>query len=94
MSRVPYASAVGSLMYVMYLKGTSNVGLIYGGDIECLLTRYSDFDYAGDLESRRSITGCVFTLGGSVITLKITLQPTVTLSTIEDEYVYDVNKNK
>ncbi|KAJ4705817.1 Retrovirus-related Pol polyprotein from transposon TNT 1-94 [Melia azedarach] len=121
MSRVPYASAVGSLMYAMvcsrpnlaqsvsvvsrfmgepgkehwqavkrifrYLKGTFDVGLIYGGDTQCLVTGFSDSDYAGDVDSRRSMTGYVFTLGSSVVSWKTTLQPTVTLSTTEAEYM-------
>ncbi|KAJ4729013.1 Retrovirus-related Pol polyprotein from transposon TNT 1-94 [Melia azedarach] len=121
MSRVPYTSAVGSLMYAMvctrpdlaqsvsvvsrfigepgkehwqavkrifrYLKGTFDVGLIYGGDTQCLVTRFSDSDYAGDVDSRRSMTGYVFTLGSSVVSWKATLQPTVTLSTTEAEYM-------
>ncbi|KAJ4700747.1 Retrovirus-related Pol polyprotein from transposon TNT 1-94 [Melia azedarach] len=121
MSRVPYTSAVGSLMYAMvctrpdlaqsvsvvsrfmgepskehwqavkrifrYLKGTFDVGLIYGGDTQCLVTGFSDSDYAGDVDSRRSMTGYVFTLGSSVVSWKATLQPTVTLSTTEAEYM-------
>ena len=121
MSQVPYASAIGSLMYAMvctrpdlahavsvvsrfmsqpgkehwqavkrifrYLRGTSDIGLVYGGDTQCLVTGYSDSDYAGDVDSRRSMTGYVFTLGGSVVSWKATLQPTVTLSTTEAEYM-------
>ena len=70
-----------------YLRCTSDVGLIYGGDTECLVTGYSDSDYAGDVDSRRSMTGYVFTLGHSVVSWKATLQPTVTLSTTEAEYM-------
>ena len=70
-----------------YLKGTSDVGLIYGGGIHCLVTGYSDSDYTGDVDSGRSMTGYVFTLGGSVVSWKATLQPTVTLSTTEAEYM-------
>ena len=121
MAKVPYSSAVGSLMYAMvctrpdlahavsvvsrfmanpgkehwlavkrifrYLRGTSDVGLIYGGDTECLVTGYSDSDYAGDVDSRRLMTAYVFTLGHSVVSWKATLQPTVTLSTTEAEYM-------
>ncbi|XP_038904519.1 secreted RxLR effector protein 161-like [Benincasa hispida] len=120
MSRVPYASAVGSLMYAMvytrpdlahvsvvsrfmgqpgkehwqavkrifcYLRGTFDVGLIYGNCTECLVTGYSYSNYVGDVDSRRSMTGYVFTLGGFVVSLKATLQPTVTLSITEAEYV-------
>uniref|UniRef100_A0A3Q7HN83 Reverse transcriptase Ty1/copia-type domain-containing protein n=1 Tax=Solanum lycopersicum TaxID=4081 RepID=A0A3Q7HN83_SOLLC len=68
-------------------EGTSDVGLIYGGDTQCLVTGYSDSDYAGDVDTRRSMTGYVFTLGGSVVSWKATLQPTVTLSTTEAEYM-------
>ena len=80
MSRVPYASVVGSLMYVMvctrsylaqkisggsrymgnpgkehwqatkrifvYLKGTTNIGLIYHGDTYYALAGFSYYDYA------------------------------------------------
>uniref|UniRef100_A0A3Q7ICG0 Reverse transcriptase Ty1/copia-type domain-containing protein n=1 Tax=Solanum lycopersicum TaxID=4081 RepID=A0A3Q7ICG0_SOLLC len=68
-------------------QGTSDVGLIYGGDTQCLVTGYSDSDYAGDVDTRRSMTSYVFTLGGSVVSWKATLQPTVTLSTTEAEYM-------
>ena len=70
-----------------YLKGTSDVGLIYGGDTECFVTRFSDSDYAGDVDSRRSVTGYAFIQGGSIVSCKATLQPTVTLSTTEAEYM-------
>ncbi|GJR84705.1 retrovirus-related pol polyprotein from transposon TNT 1-94 [Tanacetum coccineum] len=40
-----------------YLKGTSDVGLIYGGEREYLVAGYSDSDYAADLDARRSLTG-------------------------------------
>ncbi|KAJ4721084.1 Retrovirus-related Pol polyprotein from transposon TNT 1-94 [Melia azedarach] len=39
-----------------YLKGTFDVGLIYGGDIQCLVTGFSDSDYTGDVDNRRSMT--------------------------------------
>uniref|UniRef100_A0A3Q7HEN8 Reverse transcriptase Ty1/copia-type domain-containing protein n=1 Tax=Solanum lycopersicum TaxID=4081 RepID=A0A3Q7HEN8_SOLLC len=57
------------------------------GDTQCLVTGYSDSDYAGDVDTRRSMTGYVFTLGGSIVSWKATLQPTVTLSTTEAEYM-------
>uniref|UniRef100_A0A3Q7I020 Reverse transcriptase Ty1/copia-type domain-containing protein n=1 Tax=Solanum lycopersicum TaxID=4081 RepID=A0A3Q7I020_SOLLC len=39
------------------------------------------------LARRRSMTGYVFTVGGSVVSWKATLQPMVTLSTTEAEYM-------
>uniref|UniRef100_A0A803KP80 Uncharacterized protein n=1 Tax=Chenopodium quinoa TaxID=63459 RepID=A0A803KP80_CHEQI len=52
-----------------------------------IVTCYSDSDYARDVDGRRSMTGYVFTLGGSVISWKATLQPSVTLSTTQAEYM-------
>uniref|UniRef100_A0A803N5D2 Cupin type-1 domain-containing protein n=1 Tax=Chenopodium quinoa TaxID=63459 RepID=A0A803N5D2_CHEQI len=51
-----------------YLRGTADIGLVYGNGKECLVTGYSDSDYAADVDTRRSVTGYVFTLGGSVDT--------------------------
>ncbi|GJZ67158.1 retrovirus-related pol polyprotein from transposon TNT 1-94 [Tanacetum coccineum] len=49
-----------------YLKGTSDVCLIYGGGREYLVAGYLESDYAADLDARRSLTGYVFTIGNSV----------------------------
>uniref|UniRef100_A0A803NB01 Uncharacterized protein n=1 Tax=Chenopodium quinoa TaxID=63459 RepID=A0A803NB01_CHEQI len=70
-----------------YLRGTTDIGLVYGNGRECLVTGYSDSDYAADVDTRRSVTGYVFTLGGSVVSWKSTLQSSVTLSTTEAEYM-------
>ncbi|KAJ4704467.1 Retrovirus-related Pol polyprotein from transposon TNT 1-94 [Melia azedarach] len=53
-----------------YLKGIFDVGLIYGGDTQCLVTGFSDFDYTRDVDSRRSMIGYAFTLGSSVFQLE------------------------
>lgn len=70
-----------------YLKGTADVGLIYGGKEDCLMVGYSDSDYAADLDSRRSLTGYVFVVGNALVSWKATLQPSVALSTTEAEYM-------
>jgi len=123
MSRVPYASAVGSIMYattctrpdisyavsvmsrymdmhgkghwqvmkwiLRYLKGSTNIGLCFdrGTNSDCKIVGYSDSDFAGDLDRRRSLTDYAFTLSGCAISWKATLQSTVTLSAIEAEYM-------
>ncbi|XP_075088088.1 secreted RxLR effector protein 161-like [Nicotiana tabacum] len=57
-----------------YLKGTTDVGLnFYKDKLSKSLVGYVDSDYVGDLDKRRSLTGCVFTLYGSVISWKMTL---------------------
>jgi hypothetical protein len=45
-----------------YLKGTIDFGIFYkkGGDDE--LVAYTDSDYAGDLEDKKSTSGYVFLL--------------------------------
>ena len=102
MEKVPYSSAVGSIMFTMvstrpdishaisvlskfmsnpekehwlgmkwllrYLKGSSDVGLIYkkrGNSI--WLEGYSDLDYIADRDKRRSITSNFFNLNGCCI---------------------------
>ncbi|GJV00023.1 hypothetical protein Tco_1329293 [Tanacetum coccineum] len=52
MSRLPYASAVGSLIYI---KGTSDVALCFG-ELDVIVKGYVDSDYAGDLDESKSTT--------------------------------------
>ena len=71
-----------------YLKGTTDVGLIFDrAKMSDSVVGYVDSDFAGDLDKRRSLTGYLFTLSGSVISWKATLQTTVALSTTEAEYM-------
>ena len=51
------------------------------------LQGYVDADFAGDIVSRKSTTGFVFTLGDTAISWTLNLQKIVTLSTTEVEYV-------
>ena len=100
MSKVPYVSAIGNLMYAMvctrpniahavrvtsrfmsrprkqhwevvncilrYLRGSLDTCLCFTG-ASLKLQSYVDADFAGDIDSRKSTTGFVFTLGGIVI---------------------------
>ena len=123
MSEVPYAQAVGSLMYAIVctradiayalslatrfmsdpgkkhwdavkwimgsLRGTPDHGLMYERSKrdENSVVGYVDSDFAGDLDGRKSITGYLFIVNGCLISWKATLQPVVTLSFIEAEFV-------
>jgi hypothetical protein len=49
---------------------------------------------AGDKDSRRSTTGCVFTIGGTTVSWISKLQKVVALSTIEAEYVAATEASK
>ena len=101
MRHVPYASAVGSLMYAMlcirpdicyavgvvsrfqsnpglnhwiavkhilkYLGRTRDYMLVYSGD-DLKIQGYTDSDFQGDRDSKKSTSGSVFTLGrGAVV---------------------------
>ncbi|GJZ97201.1 hypothetical protein Tco_0669654 [Tanacetum coccineum] len=86
MSRVPYASIVGSLMSAMictrpYIAHAVGVG-------------YVDSDYAGDLDGSKSTTGYVFTLSGGTISWVLKLQSVVAMSTTEVEYVTAAQASK
>ena len=48
---------------------------------------YTDSDFQSDLAFRKSTSGCVFTLGGRVISWRSVKQSCITDSTIEAEYV-------
>ncbi|XP_074361194.1 secreted RxLR effector protein 161-like [Apium graveolens] len=98
MSRVPHASVVGSLIYAMVctkpdLAQSVSVVSKFVGDPakEHWQAVKRGFwylkDYAGDIDSRKSMTGYTFALGGSIANWKATLQTTVTLSTKEAEYM-------
>ena len=51
------------------------------------LQGYVDVDFAGDIDSRKSTTGFVFTLSGTAISWASNLQKIVTLFTTEAKYV-------
>ena len=120
MARVPYANAIGSLMYAMlctcpdicfavelvsrfqsnprlahwkavkrilrYLRETADYMLCYQGK-DLRLREYSDADWAGDLDKRKSTFSYTFLLGGGAITWCSKKQSCVALSTMESEYV-------
>ena len=120
MSKVPYASAIGSLMYAMvytkpdiahvvgvvsrfrsrpgkqhwkavkwilrYLKGLSDTCLCFTC-ASLKMQGYVDANFASDIDSKKTTTGFVFTLGGTAISWALNLQKIVTLSITEVEYV-------
>jgi hypothetical protein len=70
-----------------YVKGTIDFSLLYPSSNEFKLVGYSDSDWGGDVDDRKSTTWFVFYLGSSAFTLSSKKQPIVTLSTCEAEYV-------
>ena len=70
-----------------YLKGTQDYGLQYHkeGSAECV--GYSDADWAGDTEDRKSTSGYLFSLNGGLVSWRSKNQSCVALSTAEAEYM-------
>jgi len=69
-----------------YLQGTKDLGITYSNG-DTVLVGYADSDWAGDQDTRRSVTGYVFVLCGAAISWGSKLQPTVALSSSEAEYM-------
>lgn len=70
-----------------YISGTSKHGILYKFNQKLNLFGYSDADYGGDIDERRSTTGYVFVFGSSIISWSSERQKSVALSTTESEYV-------
>jgi hypothetical protein len=70
-----------------YLQGTADFGLLYKKGEHSDLMGFTDSDYAGDQDDRKSTSGYVFMLGTGVVSWSSKKQPIVTLSTTESEFV-------
>lgn len=82
--RLPHLHALRRI--IRYIKGTISHGLqLIKGEIDCL-TAYSDADWGGCPDTRRSTSGyCVF-LGPNLVSWSAKRQPTVSRSSSEAEY--------
>ena len=118
-SKVPYASAIGSLMFAMmctrpisalllvwladinptqaqhfkvvkrimrYLKGTADYSFCYQG-YDLHLRGYTDADWGGDLDERKSTYGFIFLLSNDAISWSSKKQPCTTLSIMKAEFM-------
>jgi hypothetical protein len=72
-----------------YIAGTIDYGLVYPKSAKGTnrITGYSDSDYGGDVDERKSTTGVIFFLGQMVISWLSQKQKTIALSTCEVEYI-------
>nr|KYP55970.1 Retrovirus-related Pol polyprotein from transposon TNT 1-94 [Cajanus cajan] len=70
-----------------YVRGSLSLGLFYSKSDDYQLVGYSDSDWCGDVDDRKSTSGYVFLLENTAFTWLSKKQPIVTLSTCEAEYV-------
>jgi hypothetical protein len=90
----PNLSHVRAVKQILrYLSGTRQHGLLFAWDgrddpaSPLALVGYADANWAGCLETRRSTTGTVITLGGSIVDWASKRQKTAALSSCEAEYM-------
>ncbi|KAJ9546970.1 hypothetical protein OSB04_019513 [Centaurea solstitialis] len=82
MKSVPYASAIGSIMYAMLC---TRPDVAYSDEIS--VTGYTDASFQTDKDDFKSQSGYVFTLNGGAISWKSSKQDTIVDSTTEAEYI-------
>lgn len=76
-----------------YLNGTIDLTLTYRGDL-MPLNGYTDADWAGDRDTRRSTSGFTFNIGSGALSWQSKRQPTVALSSCEAEYMGQTQATK
>ena len=74
-----------ALRILKYIVGTLNYGIFYKPTID-ELSGYCDSDWAGDSDSRKSVSGYCFSIGSGAVSWTSKKQPTVALSSTEAEY--------
>jgi hypothetical protein len=81
-----------------YLRGTVDYRLTYTGKGRVenvpILIGYSDADWAGDADTRRSTTGYLFQLSGGAVSWQSKRQRTTAQSTVEAEYMAAASATK
>lgn len=70
-----------------YLKGTPEFGLCYDRSNDFTLCAYTDADWVGSMDDRKSTNGGAFFLGGRLVSWLVKKQDFISQSTIEAEYV-------
>nr|XP_023918602.1 uncharacterized protein LOC112030148 [Quercus suber] len=81
-----YRSIIGSLLYLT----TSRPDIAFSGSNACL-AGYSDADWAGSVDDRKSTSGGCFYLGNNLVSWMSKKQNFVSLSTAEAEYIVAVS---
>jgi hypothetical protein len=75
-----------ALHVLRYLKGTKRWCLNLGGEIADF-AGFPDSDWGGDRDDRKSVSAYVFRMGDGAISWKTKKQSSVTLSSVEAEYM-------
>ena len=65
---------------IKYVGGTCDYGLFYSKESNLSLASFSDFDWAGNADNRKSTTGGCFYVGANLVTWMSKKQNSVSLS--------------
>ena len=82
--RQPHLDAV--YMILRYLKAAPGKGVMFTKNNHLGVESYTDADWAGCLDDRRSTSGYCTFVGGNLVTWRSKKQPVVALSSAEAEY--------
>ena len=69
------------------MKGTKRYGILYTTSENSELIGYTDSDWAGSVDDRKSTSGYVFHMGSGAFSWASKKQPIIALSIVEAEYV-------
>ncbi|KAL0404178.1 UNVERIFIED_CONTAM: Secreted RxLR effector protein [Sesamum radiatum] len=92
MKDIPYASAIGS---VIYAQVCTRPDIAFRGDVEKISERtenlevvgYSDSNFVGCVDSRKSTSGYIFMIASGTVSWRSAKQTLIATSTMEAEFV-------
>ena len=82
--QVPHMDVV--IRILRYLKGTSSRGVFFKKNDHLDLMAYTDADWTGDWDNRKSTSGYFTLLGGNLVTWRSKKQKVIALSSAEAEF--------
>ena len=84
---LPQIQHMTALMRILrYLKGTSSTGIYFAKNDHLDLIAYTDVDWAGDRDGRKSTSGYFTLVGGNLVTWRSKKQKVVALSSAKAEF--------
>lgn len=69
------------------MNGSVDHGILYSGDSNLDLIDYSNADWAGDADDRKSTLGGCFYIGSNLVAWMSKKKNSISLSTVEAEYI-------
>ena len=78
---------INSKRIIKYVKTIADFGVWYSKDTNDVLARYSDDDWAGNADDRKSTSGGCFYVGNNLVSWMSKKQNSISLSTAKAEYI-------